>query len=84
MRIRVQCLEKFKGEDLSETKIFDVTEDMLVDDLLHKTCKRFCKWDSWKYAFLADGGRWLRPGSSMSESGVKEGVRAYLICTFDR
>jgi len=48
---------------MKEVKIFEVTPSTPIPELEKKVCKRFCKWEDWRYGlFFVQTNSWLIDG----------------------
>ena len=61
--MKVECIEVVEGEKIKEVKIFEVFPSTPVDEFQKKACKRFCKWEDWRYGlYSTQNSAWMTSG----------------------
>ena len=69
--VKVECIEIVEGEKIKEVKIFEVFPSTTVDEFQKKACKRFCKWEDWRYGLYSiQNSAWMTSGS-MADYNLK-------------
>jgi len=64
-------MEIIDGEKFKEVKTLEVTTSTPVDEFQKKACKRFCKWEDWRFGlYSVQNKAWMTQGT-MGDYGLE-------------